>query len=69
MDILKIIAELRAERAHLDEALATLERLSLHLKPRRGRPPGWSRPTTPAISKSGNGNGSTNGASRQTPAV
>lgn len=41
MDILKIIAELHSERAAIDEALATLERLARSRGNRRGRPPAW----------------------------
>jgi len=43
MDIQRIIGELRAERARLDEALVHLERLALTRVPRRGRPPNWRR--------------------------
>jgi hypothetical protein len=41
MDILKIIAELHAERTAIDEALLTLERLARGRGNRRGRPPAW----------------------------
>jgi hypothetical protein len=43
IDIRKIIAELREERACLDEALMCLERLELKQAPRRGRPPLWMK--------------------------
>jgi hypothetical protein len=43
MDIRKVIAELRTERACLDEALMCLERLVLKRAPRRGRPPLWMK--------------------------
>ena len=43
MEILKIIAELREERARIDEAIAALEKIALQQKPRRGRPPAWTR--------------------------
>ena len=63
MNILKIIAELREERACLDEVLIGLEKLSLKRTPRRGRPPAWSRVASLTASRSGNGlSGSTNGA-------
>jgi hypothetical protein len=41
MDILKMISELHAERAAIDEALITLERLARGRGNRRGRPPAW----------------------------
>jgi hypothetical protein len=41
MDIIKIIAELRNERAAIDETLAVLERLAHTRGKRPGRPPGW----------------------------
>jgi hypothetical protein len=40
MDISKTLAELRAERDQLAEAILTLERLALGRGKRRGRPPG-----------------------------
>jgi hypothetical protein len=43
MDIREVIAQLRMERACLDEALASLERLVLKRGPRRGRPPLWMK--------------------------
>jgi hypothetical protein len=41
MDILKMLEELRTERAAIDEAIAVLARLSLGQGKRRGRPPLW----------------------------
>jgi hypothetical protein len=42
MDVLKMITELRSERAALEEALIVLERLAAsHGGKRRGRPPAW----------------------------
>ena len=41
MDVTKILAELKAERDSLDEAIVTLERLALGRGKRRGRPPLW----------------------------
>ena len=42
MDILKMIADLRTERAAIDEALLVLEKLAqTHGPRRRGRPPNW----------------------------
>lgn len=41
MDIIKMLAELRAESERLNEAIVTLERLARGQAPRRGRPPNW----------------------------
>jgi hypothetical protein len=41
MDITKMLAELRQERAQLEEAIVTLERLAQGRGRRRGRPPAW----------------------------
>lgn len=43
MEIQRIIAELREERARLDEAISALEKVALTQKPRRGRPPAWTK--------------------------
>ena len=41
MDITKMLAELRLEREHIEEAIMTLERLARGRGRRRGRPPAW----------------------------
>lgn len=42
MDVTKMIAELRAERAQIEEAILTIERLAAGTRgKRRGRPPKW----------------------------
>jgi hypothetical protein len=42
MELTKVIAELRAERAAIDEALAALDRIArTTTAKRRGRPPAW----------------------------
>jgi hypothetical protein len=41
MDINKMLAELRAEREQMEEAIMTLERLARGRGRRRGRPPAW----------------------------
>jgi hypothetical protein len=41
MDILKMIADLREERAHIEESIMALERLAAGHGKRRGRPPAW----------------------------
>jgi hypothetical protein len=41
MDLRRMIAELKAEKTRLDEAILALERLSAGNLRRRGRPPQW----------------------------
>ena len=41
MDTVKMLAELRQERAQLEEAILVLERLAGGQGRRRGRPPAW----------------------------
>ena len=41
MDVTKILAELKAEREQIEEAILSLERLARGRGPRRGRPPAW----------------------------
>jgi hypothetical protein len=41
MDINKMLAELRAERENLEQAIITLERLAAGRGRRRGQPPAW----------------------------
>ena len=41
MDILKMQAELRAEREQVEEAMVVLERMARGRSKRRGRPPKW----------------------------
>jgi hypothetical protein len=41
MDVSKILAELRDERAQIEEAILSLERLAQGRGRRRGRPPAW----------------------------
>jgi hypothetical protein len=54
MELTKVIAELRAERAAIDEALAALDRIARSSAgKRRGRPPAWLAATTGAIPSSG----------------
>jgi hypothetical protein len=49
MELTKVIAELRAERAAIDAALAALDRIARGSVRRRGRPPAWLAATTGAI--------------------
>jgi hypothetical protein len=41
MNLTKMIAELREEREHLDQAILMFERLAAGQGRRRGRPPAW----------------------------
>ena len=41
MDVTRILSELRAERAQLEEAVLSLERLARGRGKRRGHPPAW----------------------------
>jgi len=66
MNLTTILADLRRERAQIDEAILSLERLAAGSGPRRGRPPAWlkaqkgrGRPAgggkEPAVAKSAGG--------------
>lgn len=51
MNLSKVIAELRAERAAIDEALAALDRIArATVGKRRGRPPAWLAAAAGAVS-------------------
>jgi len=41
MDVLKMLAELREERAQIEEAIMAIEHLASGRGKRRGRPPAW----------------------------
>jgi hypothetical protein len=41
MDVSKILAELQSERAQIEEAILSLEKLARGRGKRRGRPPSW----------------------------
>jgi hypothetical protein len=41
MDVSKILSELKGERAQIEEAIVSLERLARGRGKRRGRPPAW----------------------------
>ena len=41
MDVTKILAELKAEREQIEEAILSLERLARGRGKKRGRPPSW----------------------------
>jgi len=46
MDINAILNELKTERAQLEGAILSLQRLQLNAPKRRGRPPKWMTATT-----------------------
>ena len=46
-DVGKILAELKAEREHIEEAIASLERLARGRMRRPGRPPNWMADAMP----------------------
>ncbi len=61
MDVSKILAELRAEREQIEEAILSLERLARGRGRRRGRPPAWmSSGEPPAPKRRGRPPGSKN---------
>jgi len=41
MDVNKMLADLRQEREHIEQAILTLERLAKGQGRKRGRPPAW----------------------------
>jgi hypothetical protein len=47
MDVAKILAELKAEREQIEEAIGSLERLARGRVRGPGRPPNWMSDTTP----------------------
>jgi hypothetical protein len=47
MDVAKILAELKAEREQIEEAIASLERLARGRGRGPGRPPNWMGDTMP----------------------
>jgi len=65
MDLLKMLADLRHERAQIEEAIVTLERLSQGRGKRRGRPPAWMS----AIKRRGRPPGSKNKVSKESAAA
>jgi hypothetical protein len=51
MELQTIIAQLREERARLDETIVVLEKLLRIRAPRRGRPPFWLKPNNAPAAK------------------
>jgi hypothetical protein len=62
MDVVKILEELRQERAQIEEAIISLERLARGRGKRRGRPPAWLKEAAAAapVKKRGRPAGSKN---------
>jgi hypothetical protein len=60
MDVSKILAELKAEREQIEEAILSLERLARGRGRRRGRPPAWLAETEAAPKRRGRPPGSKN---------
>ena len=62
MDVSKILAELQAERAQIEEAILSLEKLARGRGKRRGRPPAWLSEVAEAPKRRGRPPGSKNKA-------
>jgi hypothetical protein len=60
MDVNKMLAELRAEREQIEEAIMILERLARGRGKRRGRPPAWMTAAAVTTKKRGRPPGSKN---------
>jgi hypothetical protein len=62
MDVSKILSELQAERAQIEEAILSLEKLARGRGKRRGRPPAWLTETAEVPKRRGRPPGSKNKA-------
>ena len=51
MDVSRILAELKAEREQIEEAILSLEKLARGRGKRRGRPPAWLSEATEAAAE------------------
>lgn len=60
MDIVKMVAALREERALLEEVIVAMERLARGQGKRRGRPPAWMSAMRNAAPRRGRPPGSKN---------
>jgi hypothetical protein len=69
MDVSKILAELKAEREQIEEAILSLERLARGRGKRRGRPPPWMAAETPLTKRRGRPPGSKNKVRTPRPAL
>jgi len=67
MDVSKILTELKEERAQIEEAILSLERLARGRVRRRGRPPAWMSEAT--AKRRGRPPGSKNKASTALPSA
>jgi hypothetical protein len=69
MDVSKILSELQAERAQIEEAILSLEKLARGRGKRRGRPPAWLTETAEVPKRRGRPPGSKNKATPAAAAV
>ena len=60
MDLAEMLAELRQERAQIEQAIAILERLARGRGKRRGRPPSWMTSGEAPVKRRGRPPGSKN---------
>jgi hypothetical protein len=60
MDVSKILAELKAERAQIEEAIVSLEKLARGRGRGPGRPPNWMTDAEPTPKRRGRPPGSKN---------
>lgn len=65
MDVAKMLAELKQEREHIEEAILSLERIARGRGRRRGRPPSWLA----EVKKRGRPPGSKNKPKEAKPAI
>jgi hypothetical protein len=66
MDVTKILAELKGERAQIEEAILSLERLARGRGRGRGRPPSWMSEEV-AVKRRGRPPGSKNKVAANNP--
>jgi hypothetical protein len=67
MDVANILADLKAERQQIEEAILSLERLARGRGNRRGRPPAWMSSEIPMPKRRGRPPGSKNKVVTQAP--
>jgi hypothetical protein len=69
MDVTKILAELKAEREQIEEAIISLERLARGRGKRRGRPPSWLSPSDEQVAAAPKRRGRPPGSKNKVQAV